>query len=328
MKLKLIITSLLLATTMLSNAQEAVPTAKTKAERKAERKEMSLEERIEDILPVDVTLPSASINTPTDKISSVEDAKKYFNETVKDQGKKVKEFKERARKTKKVVEEARKEVFDGKQYKDIKVEKQIYRRGSGRRMQYIEFYTLADYQQPNPYVKSLFWYDERTKRIVEAVMRDRKTNHLMHGPYKEYRGETLVKEGFYYLGAQDGRWVTYDQDFILLDKVTYEKGFLEDAEITYYDSDSSKIKEVTPILYGEKTGDYYAFHEGGTLATEGHYDRGVKVGQWIEYYETGNRRKKVTRYGSDCYDETEPIVLYEYSPEGKMTFEHESVKRL
>ncbi|MGR3811191.1 toxin-antitoxin system YwqK family antitoxin [Jiulongibacter sp. NS-SX5] len=328
MKSNLIITSLILCISILCNAQSAVPTAKTKAQRKAERKEMTLEERIEDALPVDVTLPSASINTPTDQITSVEDAKKYFNETVKDYGKKAKELKQKAKKTQKAVAEAKEKLFDGKQYKGIPVEKQIYRRGQGSRMQYIEFYTLEEFQQPSPYIRSLFWYDERTRRIVEAVMRDRKTNHLMHGPYKEYRGETLVKEGYYFMGAKDGRWETYDKDFILLDKVSYDEGFLEDAEITYYDEAQKKIDEVIPMLYGKKTGDYYKFHEGGTLAVEGQYDNGVKVGRWIEYYDTGNRRKRETQHPKDCYDETEPTVIREYNEQGKMTFEHDSVKRM
>ncbi len=310
-------------------AQDAVPMAKTKAERKAERKKMTLEERIEDVLPVDVSLPSASINTPDNKkITSIEEAKKYVSETVPAYKAKAKELKAKGKKARKELKEAKEKVFDGKSYEGIAVEKRIYRRGSGSRMQYMEFYTLEDFQQPNPYNRSLFWYDERTKRIVEAVARDRKTNHLMHGPYKEYRGETLVKEGYYYLGAKDGRWETYDTDFILLDKVSYDKGFLEDAEISYYDDAQKKIKEVIPYLYGKKTGDYYLFHEGGTLAVEGQYDNGVKIGRWVEYYETGNRRKREIQHPKDCYDDTETIILREYSEEGKMTFEHESVKRL
>jgi antitoxin component YwqK of YwqJK toxin-antitoxin module len=195
-------------------------------------------------------------------------------------------------------------------------------------MQYTEFYTLKEFKSPGPYARSVFWYDERTRRIIEAVSRDHKTNRLMHGPYREYRGETLIKEGYYYLGMQDGRWVTYDNDFILLDKVSYKRGFLEDAEISYYDDAHTKIKEVVPYLYGKQTGPYYRFHEAGTIAEEGQYDSGVKVGRWIEYHDSGNRRKKEIQYPKDCYDETQPVVLREYSEDGKMTFEHESVKRM
>ncbi|WP_341226434.1 hypothetical protein [uncultured Arcticibacterium sp.] len=319
-------TSLFLLLTSFSFGQDIIPRAKTKAERKAERKNMTLEERIEDTLPVDVTLPSASAKLPGgEKINTVEEAKKYVTETIPGYGKKVKD---KSRKAKKALAEAKEKVFDGKRYEGIEVEKRIYRRGSGSRMKYIEFYTLKEFQQPNVYAKSVFWYDERTKRIVEAISRDRKTNHLMHGPYKEYIGESLIKEGFYYLGTLDGRWETYDKEFILQDKVYYNKGFFKDSDISYYDEAQQKLKEVIPVLYGKKTGEYYRFHENGTLAEEGKYDSGVKIGRWVEYYESGNRRKSETQHGKDCYDDTEPIVIREYSETGKMTFEHESVKRI
>jgi antitoxin component YwqK of YwqJK toxin-antitoxin module len=328
MKLKFVIASLILLYSPFLWSQQPVPTAKTKAQRKAERKDMTLEQRIEDMLPVDVTLPSASVNTPKGEIKSLEDAKKQIAETKSTFNEKGKELRAQAKKVKKRVKEAKEQLFDGKTYEGLAVEKQIYRRGSGSHMQYMEFYTLKDFKSPGQYARSVFWYDERTRRIVEAVSRDHNTNHLMHGPYREYRGETLVKEGYYYLGTLDGRWVTYDNDFILLDKVTYNRGFLDDAQISYYDADSSKIREVIPYQYGKMTGQYYRFHEAGTLAEEGLYDNGVKVGRWVEYYDSGNRRKKEIQYPKDCYDPAEPIVLREYSEEGKMTFEHESVKRM
>ncbi len=303
-----------------------IPKAKTKAERKAERKKMTLEERIEDVLPVDVSLPSASATLPGgNKITSVEDAKKFVKETLPGYGK---EFKAKAKKKKREIAEAKAKVFNGKQYEGIDVEKRIYKRGTGSRMKYIEFYTLKDFQQPNIYAKSVFWYDERTKRIVEAISRDKRTNQIMHGPYKEYYGDNLIKEGFYYLGTLDGRWETYDKEFILVDKVYYNRGFYKESEIIYFDDAQQKIKEVIPMLYGKQTGQYYRFHEAGTLAEEGQYDDGVKIVRWVEYYESGNRRKQETQYPKDCYDKAEPIVVREYSEAGKMTFEHESVKRM
>ncbi len=306
-------------------AQDIIPHAKTKAERKAARKDMTLEEKIEDVLPVDVNLPKASVKAPgNNNISSVEDARKFVKETLPGYGTKAKE---KAKKTKKAIAEAKEKVFDGKKYKNIALEKRIYKRGTGSRMTYIEFYTLKDHQQPDPYNRTFFWFDEKRNRIVEAVSRDPKANFLLHGPYREYKGENLVKEGFYYVGTKDGRWETYDNDFLLIDKEYYNKGFYADSEISYYDADSSKIKEVIPVLYGKKTGQYYRFHEEGTLAEEGEMDNGVKIGKWVEYYESGNRRKKEVQYGKDCYDTTEPLTLREYSADGKMTFEDESVKR-
>lgn len=300
-----------------------IPKAKTKAERKAERKKMTLEERIEDTLPVDVNLPSASAKLPGDNnISSVEDAKKFINETLPGYGAKAKK---RAKKAKKKIAEV-KALFDGKNYIKLPVEKQLYRRGSGSRMTYIEFYTLDTKKEPSPYHRTLTWYDLKRKRIVEAIARDRESNVLLHGPFKEFRGEVLIKEGFYYLGQKHGRWVTYDKDFVLLDKIEYNKGYYADSRISYYDVDSTKLKEVLPELYDKVTGEYLLYHDNGTLAMEGWMDDSVKVGKWIEYYETGNRRKKETQHPRDRYDESETYVIREYDEKGKLTYEHDAKK--
>lgn len=296
-----------------------IPKAKTKAEKKAERKGMTLEQKIESVAPVDVSLPSAKANLPGDNsISSVEDAKKFISETLPDLGLKVK------RETKKAKDLAKKaaNVFDGKRYDGVLVEKQIVRRGSGSRMRYTELYTSKkNDQQPDPYVRSIFWFERKRQRVVEALARNREANLLLHGPYKEYRGEELVAEGFYYLGTKHGRWVTYGKNEEVLSKFTYNKGFLSNSTITYYSTDSTNIKEVIPNWYGKQTGEYYVFHEGGTLAVQGQLDNGVKVGKWIEYYPTGNRRKKETQYGSDCFDDTESYVIREYDESGKMIYQ-------
>lgn len=307
-------------------AQDVIPKAKTREQKKADRKKMSLEERIEDIVPLDVNLPKASVNLPGEnKITNVEDAKKFLSETLPGIAS---DTKAKTKKLKKARLKAREKSFDGKNYEKLAVEKQIFKRGSGERLIYMEFYTLREDARPSPYTRSLFWWDTRASKVVEAIQRDTKTNKLMHGPYKEYRGEELVKEGHYYLGAKHGRWEEYDKDFNLIEKETYNKGFYAGSEISYFGNDSSKIKEVIPVLYGKKTGSYWKFHQDGTLAEEGKLDNGVRVGKWIEYYEGGNRRKRETQYAVDYYDKAEPFTVREYDPNGKLMFEHESVKKL
>jgi antitoxin component YwqK of YwqJK toxin-antitoxin module len=308
----------------LVSAQDIIPKPKTKAERKAERKKMSLEERIEDVVPLDVSLPKANVNLPgDDKISSVEDAKKFFNETIPNLSSDVKT---KSKKAKKAIAKAKAEVFDGRNYEKIAIDKRILKKGSGSRLVYQEFYVLKNYQKPSPYHRTLTWFDEKNKKCVEALTRDTKTNVLLHGPYKEYRGETLVKEGFYYLGVKHGRWLEYDKDFNLLDKEYYKKGFYEESEITYYNTDSTKIKEILPKIYGKTTGEYWRFYEDGTTAEEGHYDEGKKVGRWVEFYPGGNRRKKVTQHPRDIFDKAEPFVMQEYSADGKLIYDSTAPK--
>lgn len=304
-------------------AQDVVPKAKTREQRKAERKKMTLEQKIEDALPVDVSLPGASLNAPGgQKISSLEEARKYVNETVPDYSKSVKE---RTKKTAKILKKQEAKLFDGKSYKGIAVEKRILKRRSS--LLYQEFYVLKEYKDPPPYHRTFTWFDEKNKRLSEVLTRDPKTNSLLHGPYREYRGENLVKEGHYYMGVKDGRWLQYDKNFILLDKETYNKGFYEESKISYYGSDSTRIREVIPIRFGKVSGNYYRFFENGTLAEEGRYDDGKKIGKWVEYYEGGNRRKKEIQYPVNYFDETEPFTLVEYDEKGKVTFENRKPTR-
>jgi antitoxin component YwqK of YwqJK toxin-antitoxin module len=305
-------------------AQDIIPKPKTKAERKAERKKMTLEERIEDVVPLDVNLPKANVNLPGDnKISSVEDAKKFLNETIPNLSGDVKA---KSKKAKKALAKAKAEVFDGKSFEKIAIDKRVFKRGSGSRLIYQEFYVLKNFQKPSTYHRTVSWFDEKNKKFVEALTRDIKTNSLLHGPFKEYRGETLMREGYYYLGAKHGRWLEYDKDFNLLNKEYYNKGFYEESEISYYGTDSSKIKEILPKIYGKISGAYWKFYEDGTTAEEGHYDEGKKVGRWVEFYPGGNRRKKVTQYPKDIFDNSEPFVMQEYSADGKLIYDSTAPK--
>ena len=305
-----------------SYGQDVVPKAKTRAQQKAERKKMSLKEKIEDIAPVSVDLPTPpSLNLPGDnKISSVEDAKKFLNETLPDiKG----DLKKKAKKAKKLLI---KDGFDGRKYENLKVQKKILKKGSGSRLIYQEFYVLKSPEKTNPYQRSLFWLNLKTKKIVEAIARDNATNVLLHGPYKEYRGENLFLEGSYYLGSKHGRWLYYDKDFNLTNKEYYNRGFFADAQISYFGSDSLKIKEVFPVVYGDTTGAYWRYFEDATLAEEGKYDQGKKIGKWVEYHQGGNRRKKETQHPADMYDTTPAFVVREYDLNGKLIFENEKTK--
>lgn len=296
-------------------AQSSIPKPKSREEIRAERRQGTIEERIERILPVDIALPKASLNLPgAAPITGVEDAKKYISETIP--GLK-KQAKSKIKKGKEAVKSAV-DVFDGKKYGDFAVQKNIYKRGTGSRMVYMEYYTLKGTSRPLPFVREIFWIDTRTGKVVQALGRDRERYALLHGPYKEYVGEVLVKEGFYYLGARDGRWLEHDSKNILQDKTYWNRGFLAESKMSYFDSSYTRLKEVIPVQYGRETGMYYAFHESGTVALEGMMEDGVRVGKWVEYFPTGNRRKKEWQYD---LNETEPSLLREYNDRGQLVFE-------
>ena len=311
-------------TLSIANAQtsDAVPKAKRKGD-EGYKKE-TIQQKL-DKLPVGITTPKASASLPGgNNISSLDDAKKFATETLPDLGLKLKKT---LKDVKKEIKSLKKE-FNGRDFEGIKVEKQLIRQGTGNNMTFLEFYTLKEFTQPNSYNRHLFWYDRKANRIVEGIGRDRATNDLMHGPYKKYLNDLVVEEGWYYIGAKDGRWELYDKNYNLLNKEYYKRGFYQDSELSFYDERQIKIKDVKPKFYGKVTGEYLKFNESGTLAEQGMMDDSVKIGRWVEYYPTGYRRKKEIQYGKDCYDTAfESYIVYEYDEKGKITFESPKIKK-
>ncbi len=207
-------------------------------------------------------------------------------------------------------------------YWGIKAKKGFTKRFGGDKQELELFHYLPEYSEPNYYVQDIFWYDTRKKEVTTTRNIDKNTFRLMHGPYQKFIAGKVVEEGYFYKGTRHGRWEKYNGNYILLDKVKYHHGWLKESEITYYDVNRTKIKEVIPVQYGIKKGDYFQFYEGGQLAVRGRFDNDHKVGKWVEYYPTRRRVKKEIQYPTDAFDkETEPFVLKEYDEKGKLIYD-------
>ncbi|MFP4096288.1 MAG: toxin-antitoxin system YwqK family antitoxin [Cyclobacteriaceae bacterium] len=209
---------------------------------------------------------------------------------------------------------------------DIKTRKGFTKSGYGQDVIIETFYILKNYEQPDPYVRDIYWYDTKRKQVRSTPNVQKDKAQILHGPYRKMTedGEVL-EEGVFYKGTKHGRWTRYNKNFILLDKQKYSKGWPRDSEITYYDRDErTKLTEVIPIEYGQREGYYYYFHESGEIAVEGEYQQGKKVGLWTEYYDYARTRlpKKQIRYPDDPFDETPPYTFKEWDPQGKVTFDY------
>ncbi|MGA0557163.1 toxin-antitoxin system YwqK family antitoxin [Larkinella sp. VNQ87] len=249
-----------------------------------------------------------------------------MSETLPDLGLKVKQFKEDQ---KDKAERRKKARLLKTEYEGIPIVEQYTKFGSGDRTIIEKFTVLKQYRQPNPYVRETYWFDPKAGRVSSALIKDKDKVMILHGPYKRYQNGVLLEEGFYYIGAKDGRWEKYDANYLLLDKQKWFRGFPAESEITYYDSAHTKIKEVLPKEFGQVHGQYMAFYEGGQLAAEGKYDHGVKVGRWVEYYQYRRQRKKITQYGRDRWtEEFEPYVISEWDDKGKITYERPKEKEV
>ena len=223
--------------------------------------------------------------------------------------------KEEGRKGKK--KKKKKNLFYG-----YKTKKGYTRTGYGENVTVEIFHFLKEWVEPDPYVPEIHWFDFRRKRVRNTGTIDKKYGRILHGPYKKIKGEQVIEEGAFYVGSKHGRWVKFDNNDILVDKKKYYRGWPMESLVRYYDEDRKKLKEVIPVIYGEKEGDYYFFHENGEIAVTGQFKYGEKVGKWTEYYNARRRAKKQIQYRENPYDTTfTPYVLKEWNRQGQLTYE-------
>ncbi|MEQ8425554.1 MAG: hypothetical protein RIA63_12645, partial [Cyclobacteriaceae bacterium] len=207
----------------------------------------------------------------------------------------------------------KKKVFYG-----IKTKKGFTRKGYGDRVTVELFYYLKNPDKPNRFVRDIYWYDFTRREIRKSNNFDPSKGYLLHGPYRKMQGDILLEEGIYYKGTKHGRWMQYDRQHVLTDKEKYYKGWPKESLIVYYDPvERTKIKEIIPVEFGEREGYYYQFHENGNIAVTGEFKWDNRVGEWIENYPTG-RRKKIIIFPDDPFDrELTPFVRSEWNDKGK-----------
>lgn len=229
------------------------------------------------------------------------------------------EEKEEPRKKKKKV---KKKVFYG-----IKTKKGFTRKGQGNRITYELFYVLKKPQTPQTFVRDIYWYDYTRKEIRKTERFDPEKGVLLHGPYEKRLGEVVLAKGIFYKGTKHGRWMYYNRDSTLADKEKYFRGWPKESLVSYYDAERKKMKEITPIEFGEKTGYYYRFYENGQIAIAGEYEWDQKVGDWVEYY-PNKRRKKIIAYPEEPFDQSlRPYIKAEWNDKGKQIYRNNKSSR-
>lgn len=221
------------------------------------------------------------------------------------------------------------------QLKKKKVKKKVFygqktRKGwtksrSGNKVVWEQFFMLKEYQEPVPYVRDVYWYDYKDRKVVKSrkKMPDNKRYvGILHGPYKKLLDDKVVEEGIYYYGVKHGRWMRWNKHDILQSKEKYYKGWPKESMVSYHNKEEKKIKEIIPVHFGEKEGYYYAFHPSGVSAARGEYQFDCKVGTWREYYDQTGRRKREIQYPKEPFDDKfEPYVVREWDERGKMIYD-------
>lgn len=228
-------------------------------------------------------------------------------------------------------EEEKKKKRKKKVFYGMKTKKGRISRFAGGKQLYEEFYYLKDYVQPNSYVREKYYYDPEDRKIKYNSSVKNTEVLILHGPYKRYLDGQLIAEGIFYIGTKHGRWMEYFSNEVLKDKQKYFKGWPKEAEITYYDAEATKVKEVIPIVHGKKEGTYYYFHDNGVVGVTGDYENDERIGVWKEYYKyrrNRRNRKKEVQFAEDGYDkEFRPYILKEWNNEGELLYDRDVQKR-
>jgi len=208
-------------------------------------------------------------------------------------------------------------------YYGLKTKKGFTTRGRGEREDLILFNYLKEPEQTDKYVRDIYWYNFEKKQILSRGF-DPQKGVILHGPYIVRRNDVTIEEGIFYIGTKHGRWIRKTGQDILIDKEKYYKGWPKESLVKFYDpSTRTKIKEIIPVEYGQKEGNYYYFFNNGTRAVTGEYSYDERVGKWTSYYENRRgRRKREIQYRKDPdNDNFVPYITKEWNSAGKVIYD-------
>lgn len=223
---------------------------------------------------------------------------------------------------KSTVKEEKKTKKKKKVFLGYRIKKGVARSGSGKGAVTEVFHYLRDYKEPSAYAPAKYYYNVRRRKIFKGRTIDPKVSKILHGHYKKLQNGKVLEEGYFYVGTKHLRWEKYNRDGLLLGKTHFEKGFPRDAQITYYDAAQQKVKEVIPYMNGEVEGDYVKFRPDGLLEREGQYEKGKKVGSWIEYWPFRNRKRYEYKYPESAFDEPfEPYLYREWNKNNSLIYQ-------
>ena len=207
----------------------------------------------------------------------------------------------------------------------IKTKKGFARTGIGREVVIEIFHVLKQYEGPPEYARDFFWYDIKKKKVVNSLKIEEDKARVLHGPYKKtlLSSGQVIEEGWYYKGMKHRRWVRFNRHDILQEKKYWWKGWPQESRLAYYDFNKTRLKEVIPVHFKERNGEYWAFHENGAIAVRGAYKFDHKVGLWREYYDQRRLKREVV-YPNDPFDfEFAPYINKEWDQKGNLIYDRQ-----
>ena len=228
------------------------------------------------------------------------------------------------------VQKKKKKKRKKKTFNKLKTKRGFTSRGSGRGRTDELFFYLKKYQEPSKYVSPIYVYDIRKLKLVKLKSYDPKKYppkdfKIPHGPYTKKKGETLLEEGYFWIGTFHDNWFRYSgEDMIVKERREYHKGFPEGYKISYYDpADKTIVKEIQPYDgFDRNSGIYKYYYETGRIKTVGRLEKGRKTGKWYEYHTNGKKKNEIEYSWNKEEEKEESTILKEWGRDGKLLPEY------
>jgi antitoxin component YwqK of YwqJK toxin-antitoxin module len=190
---------------------------------------------------------------------------------------------------------------------------------SGKRVIVEKFYFLKDEKTTPAYTTEAYYFDPKKQKIVRTTKFKAESGYLLHGLYTKKINDLVTEEGYFYKGVKDAKWEKYGRDTLLTDKRYFDKGFLQESEVEYFDKNKKVLKQLVSIHNGFKEGEYFLYYQSGRLAVKGQYQDDVKIGVWYEYFDQVKfARKREIKYQDEAYEKADSLVLREWDVKGKL----------
>lgn len=207
-----------------------------------------------------------------------------------------------------------------------KTKKSLIRTSFRDQVTFQVFHYTRRNQEVDPYIRDIYWFDKKNRTIKNKNFHPSK-GYLLHGPYEKRIGENVVETGMFYFGTKHGRWLTYDNKNILINKSHFSQGWPKESRVTYYNREEKKIEKLTPIEYNLKEGNFYHFYQNGQLAVIGEFHFGEKVGLWTEYWNLNGeqtiRRREIQYQEEPFTKDFKPFIKAEWDKEGNLVYRNE-----
>jgi len=213
----------------------------------------------------------------------------------------------------------KKNVFFG-----MKTRKAFVKSVFGRNVVFETFYVLKKPIEPLEYARDFYWLDYKTRKLKNSLrLPEGQKIGILHGPYKKMMGEQVLEQGWYFMGMKHRRWVKLNRHDILQDKKYWWRGWPQESKMAYWDFDKTQLKEVIPLHYGEREGEYWVFHKNGNVAVRGVFKHGKKIGLWREFYDNRRIKREVVYPKEPFDDEFVPYISREWDEKGTQVYDRE-----